>query len=125
MTAGSRSGAIASALINDLQIDLSSSGEAISVRGLMPYSTWIASAVKPPTAILKAIETTDSLIPGVSIRVNEPGEMWPVFFDQESRWIFIGRRTATPVVAVEFLVDCIAAIADDALVGLWLRPRWM
>ena len=111
-----------SILFNDLNIEVNERGRATSVWGLCPYPAWKASVIHPPAAEFGDLFFIwdRSLLAGVSLRPD--GEHWPIFFDQDSGWVFLNRGRNTDI-TVKLLTGIIIGIEEGGeLAGIWLKP---
>ena len=112
------------AVVNEVLLDASGTGQVCCVWGLCPDVSWQQGKVPLPKHRPGALILEQDTVPGVSIGVNEANNRWPVVVDSESGWMVLAPgKVPFAVEAVEFLPNCLAAVDEDGdLVCLWLRP---
>lgn len=123
-TVGRVSQGDASLLVNDINLELSSNLEVISVWGLCPHTKWEISTISPPRpSTFSRLRSTIPVVPGTAHRINESGKFWRVVFDPASGWLFAGRPTTGEVDQNEFLPNCVVGIDLVGVASFWFRPR--
>jgi hypothetical protein len=110
--------------LNDINIELSEDGEVVGIWGLSPQSSWQRGYVAKPESQSGRLRLLDTLTPGVSIRVTQPGDYWPVIYDLSSGWLHIGPGESEPDQAIEFLSGCVLGLRERQICGLWLHPEF-
>lgn len=112
----------ASILVNDLNIEVNSSGRVTSVWGVCPHMSWVEATITPPKASFGDLYLISEaqLVAGVSSRPDK--QRWPVYVDKNSGWVLLDcKRKST--VDVEILSGVVIGIDDSGeLAGIWLRP---
>jgi hypothetical protein len=111
--------------IGDLQLGVDESGRVVSVWGLCPYPSWKAARLTGPPRIRAGLvaDGIDRLRLGESMPL-EAVLRWPVSHDSSSGWVCVGAPDqALYDRCVEFATGCVAALAEDNLVALWLHPE--
>ena len=112
-----------SVLVNDIQIELSIDHLAIAVWGMCPHTTWKKGHVFKPMSKLGSLWFEGDLTPGISIRVTQPSEYWPVIFDPHSGWLNIGHGLLADDHAIEFVKGCIVTLRGGEIANLFLQPE--
>lgn len=116
----------ASLLIGTLQLELGvESRQILFPWGLCPQASWSRGTIGRVTSQAGELFLSAgvALRSGVSRRLREEGWKEPVF-DVKSGWLSIG--DLLPVFAptyIEFASNCIAALVENELVSLRLKPR--
>lgn len=104
---------------------LSDDGFVCGISGYSPEENWISRKLNFPKALdgrLNAI--FDGYIQeGIAITHNRN---WSTFFDLHSKVICIGN----PIIAynaetVEFCTNVVAVLADNELVSIWIKPKFI
>jgi hypothetical protein len=115
-------GGIASLLVNDTQIEIDEGGYLMYVWGYCPHDSWEQSKlIRPPASRGRVLFIGESVIPGVSIRLNQ--HRWPITFDESSGWICIGNSSLNGD-SVEFSPGAEIVLANGVLQALWLHPEF-
>ncbi|MFM0397877.1 hypothetical protein [Paraburkholderia aspalathi] len=117
---------VSSISIGTLQLEVSMKcGEVLFPWGYFSSSRWISHPLTPPVAVpgrLLLSDTTTLLAGGAS---DLPGsEEWNTYFDRSSGWVLVGGECVGDV-AIEFATRVIGLLANEQLVGLWLKPTWI
>ena len=115
---------VTSILINDINIDLSEDGEAVAIWGLSTKLSWQQGYVEKPESQPGRLRILDTLTPGVSIRVTQLGNYWPVIYDPSSGWLRIGPEESVSDQAIEFLSGCVLGLFKKEICSLWLHPEF-
>ncbi len=108
-----------------VQLYLSDDGDIIFVDGFLPLAREPRTFDTPPDAVagrLRVLDLDEILTEGVTQAVGEQGD-WSVSITEDRAWIAL-RRVApleTSLRTVRFAEPCIAMLADEYLVGLWLK----
>ncbi|MGN1316455.1 MAG: hypothetical protein ACI4VW_05255 [Acutalibacteraceae bacterium] len=106
-------------------LDVSSIDNTIcGICGYNPKENWIQSKLEFPQmqAVCGQLELVEreEFINGSAITYNRA---WQTFFDSDSGMICIGDTNITSdIVLVEFCVNIFAALLNDELVSVWLKP---
>lgn len=112
------------AMLNDVSIEFSDSGQAISIWGLCPRPSWINSYVTVPkiekSTWLFVDETPE---PGISRSIRPPSGEWNIYFDSSSGWLRFGLDPESNAKSYLFLENCIATVLDGELCAMFLKPK--
>lgn len=117
-------GGFASALFNDLNVEMNAEGRVISIWGLCPHTRWKEAVLTPPAARFgEVIFVPDGpLNRGVSVQLGG-NENRSVFVDRTSGWVNV-TGTGDPESSVKILPGVIFDIDDRGnLCSIWLRPN--
>ena len=112
-----------SILVNDIQIEISIDKLVVAIWGMCPHTTWKEGHVYKPTSMVGNLWFDEELTPGISIRVTQPNEYWPVIFDPHSGWINIGNGLIENDFAVEFVKGCVVSLREGKVASLFLHPQ--
>lgn len=113
-----------SIMINNLQLEIDDEGRIIYVWGYCPLIHYIETEEFPYKYISKTLVSflNKPITPGVSFRINEK-EKWSIFINKKRGWICIGNPKTLGAKMVEFLPNCIAALVNDEIISIWLKPE--
>lgn len=115
-------GAFASVLVKDLNIELDQNRRVVSVWGLCHPSTWKSATLRPPQAQFREVFVmlNESLEKGVSIVLAERND-WEILADASNGWVcFEGLVSSCHFVSVlDGLIFGVAA--DMSLASVWLK----
>jgi hypothetical protein len=114
-----------SVLIGSLQIEVGvATNRAAFVWGYHPRQAWAKQLLSPPQAQAGGLKivTHTPLEEGVSVPLVEPNE-WRTFYDSSNGWVCVGDyHLRQNCIFIEFATHTIAAIEDEMLRAIWLRP---
>ena len=122
-----------SLLVGDLEMFLDLPSQVVTgIGGLHPYPSWSTGSVAAPNALDGSLTVArsdgDPFQFGVSERyvtVGEEGE-WATTLDGATGWLTISMpNKPASVELVRIAHDVVAGLSAGALVGLWLRPRFI
>src|SRR5687768_2012252 len=74
---------VSSLLVNDVQIEVDEDGCLMYAWGFCPQESWSIGVVDQPEAIIGRLQYVETIIPGVSKRLNPHGR-WPTTHDPRS-----------------------------------------
>jgi hypothetical protein len=120
----SASDAFASALLDDLNLELDVNGKVVSIWGMCPHTRWKEAALSPPSAIFGEVYFVPDtpLVRGVSTRLNNDKKYRPVLVDLAAGWVCVQGEGAAAS-SVKILPGVIIEItAQGDLCALWLKP---
>jgi hypothetical protein len=106
---------------NEVQLELSESGNAAYVWGYCPKESWQTSDLDPPSASpgeLRIIPDT-KLTPGVSLRSSKT--RLPIYYNERSRWLCLGNPSAREGFRLQ-VAPCLIAVGTPIQIdALWIR----
>jgi hypothetical protein len=113
-----------SVLARDLELFMTETGVVVSISGYCPKTAWTpASLPVDPSEPGRLVLMDETIPPGVSLRVRG-SQSWSIFFDNAAATVMLGEwGVASECVA--FAPGAEAALQDEKLVGLRLRPRFV
>lgn len=113
-----------SILVNELQIEIDSSGRLCYVWGYCPLINYDETDNYPVDCSSCSVVAIlgKKPIAGISQSVNE-NERWPVFINKKLGWVCLGNPHVKDKRMIEFAPNCVVALDGQELVALWLHPE--
>jgi hypothetical protein len=122
---GERPNAVASLLVNDLQLEITEGGVVLYPWGYCPRATWQTTEADPPRCTRGTLnaQLAEEVVPGVSKRISGDTR-WPVYENARAGWICVGdpKAAGDRDGGIEFAPGCVAVLQNHRLVALWLHP---
>lgn len=113
-----------SIMINDLQLEIDDEGKIVYVWGLCPLIKYEETNETPESYESKSLVALldKPPIPGISYRLNEK-ERWPIYINKKKGWVCIGNPKINGKQMIEFVPNCVAALEDQEITAIWLKPK--
>ena len=114
----------ASILINELQLEIDHEGRIMYVWGYCPLIKYNETRNFPrryQACSLVAVLNKPP-IPGVSLSLNTDSR-WPIYINKKKGWACLGNPEVKNIQLVEFAPDCVAALINSEIIGVWLQPE--
>lgn len=111
------SGAGASLLVNDLQLELDEDGVVLHVWGLCPRESWEQRDLSLPSARDARLQWNEEVEPGISVRLNKAGR-WKTYYDGRTSLLCIGDPDSEGD-AVRFAPGSVGVFDGGVLCSLW------
>ena len=123
-TVCARQGAVASVLINDINLEVSDDGKIQFIWGYCPFHSWKRQSLIVPQAVPGevAIVTNEPFTMGTS-QALYPQRLFPIFADETSGWVVV-RGDSKPELAVMIMDGVIIEVDyNQEFCALWLKPQ--
>jgi hypothetical protein len=120
-------GGITSLVINTLQLEIDRWGQVLYVWGLCPSVAWRDTDLEPPSSSPGRLTVLlEQITPGVSVGVTEDSYEWSAYFNRSTGWVSLQHPSASldTCTTVEFASHCVAMLAGERLVAIWLQPQF-
>ena len=121
--------AFTSLMVNDLQLEINEDGEIMHVWGYCPLIEYKETKEFPQEYQTKCLVALldEPPIPGISYRINKTEEYpfgnWPIYINKTKGWVCIGTPKTEGKQLIEFAANSVAALEDQEIVAVWLRPE--
>lgn len=117
--------ALTSLVINTLEIMVAEEGVLSRVQGYFPILSWKNRSLpifQSQEASIYVDDKSFNIEKNIGIGQSISKE-WPIYYDENTGFIFIGKNIDQALDCVEFCTGCYLSICDGYINGLWLKPK--
>ena len=117
---------VASVSINCLQLKIDETGKILYVCGYCPLMLHEKTREAPKKYEPKGLCVSfgQKIERGISRAVTK-AMGWPVYRNEKKGWVCLGDPKIKGKLLIEFAPDCVAALKEEELHAVWLRPTFV